>query len=540
MPFFVTTSLHDRLTNVRQHSSEPHFPTEGVIGGLTIGSDVYCVAAAASSDKLPHGLIECGIVILSSDDGKIREAAAQVLSTTEGQVLLMEGGIEIKQRVIDLSDFSTVSSDVDIIPDDSFLNQCVLVNVSAIIKKSDNLSLNDLQFKLKDSNFSLKKSDKNLVQDIYGHVVDDESRGLDEVAAPADMKKKMKEKQKKQRITARLPFSFSIPNYPSVGSGDIESLSLQDSLQLDLCLLVPLSENAKMLHQLMTEGLQKQMKTLDPGTRVYNSFPRPFVSHFLSAVYPSDQRDDQLRETRQKIHLSNFLPLDRPYVRKSNQLTLPEERNSGHLLNPHNGLPASGVKPPFTTSIVKGYYAYHHYMQDHIDDSGWGCAYRSLQTIVSWFRLQGYFQSAVPTHTEIQEALVACGDKPASFVGSNKWIGSNEVGFVLNQLFGVTCKMLFVSSGAELSSKGRELEHHFKTQGTPVMIGGGVLAHTILGVCFNEKSGDIRFLILDPHYTGAEDMAVVQKKGWCGWKAGTFWDKNAFYNLCLPQRPVDF
>jgi hypothetical protein len=37
-------------------------------------------------------------------------------------------------------------------------------------------------------------------------------------------------------------------------------------------------------------------------------------------------------------------------------------------------------------SAVQGIYSYHHYMQDRIDDNGWGCAYRSLQTIVSWFR----------------------------------------------------------------------------------------------------------------------------------------------------------
>jgi len=37
-------------------------------------------------------------------------------------------------------------------------------------------------------------------------------------------------------------------------------------------------------------------------------------------------------------------------------------------------------------SAVQGMYSYHHYRQDHIDDSGWGCAYRSLQTLVSWFK----------------------------------------------------------------------------------------------------------------------------------------------------------
>ncbi|CAG2110857.1 unnamed protein product, partial [Medioppia subpectinata] len=58
-----------------------------------------------------------------------------------------------------------------------------------------------------------------------------------------------------------------------------------------------------------------------------------------------------------------------------------------------------------------------------------------------------------------------------------------------------------------------------------------------IGVDFSEATGELKFLILDPHYTGGEDLNVIQKKGWCGWKASTFWDKNAFYNLCLPQRP---
>ena len=94
--------------------------------------------------------------------------------------------------------------------------------------------------------------------------------------------------------------------------------------------------------------------------------------------------------------------------------------------------------------MVVGWYAYHHYMQDRFDDNvrqctvcvtgsvcmfvyvyihvcvcvcvcysitvllstfmqGWGCAYRSLQTLCSWFRFQGYTDGSVPAHREIQE-----------------------------------------------------------------------------------------------------------------------------------------
>lgn len=45
-----------------------------------------------------------------------------------------------------------------------------------------------------------------------------------------------------------------------------------------------------------------------------------------------------------------------------------------------------------------------------------------------------------------------------------------------------------------------------------LFLGGGVLAHTILGVTWNETTGQIKFLILDPHYTGAEDLQVILEK----------------------------
>ena len=66
------------------------------------------------------------------------------------------------------------------------------------------------------------------------------------------------------------------------------------------------------------------------------------------------------------------------------------------------------------------------------------------------------------------------------------------------------------------------------------MIGGGVLAHTIIGCKLSESTGDVLFLILDPHFTGKDDAVVILKKGWVGWKDMSFWDKKAFYNMCVP------
>lgn len=267
------------------------------------------------------------------------------------------------------------------------------------------------------------------------------------------------------------------------------------------------------------------------------NFCLPNASQMINFCQVNLPQENLIR-FREIMHKLFFLDNDRPLFTPLNAIKLTGEK-SLVLLNTHVGL-----KPPVMDSgevtAVSGTYGYHHYMQDRFDDNGWGCAYRSCQTIISWFRYQGYTNIPIPSHREIQEALVAVGDKEKKFIGSRQWIGSIEINNILNHLLGVTSKIMFVSRGSELGSKGRELAIHFKNQGTPVMIGGGVLAHTILGVCFSEVTGETKFLILDPHYTGEEDLKIIQTKGWCGWKGTKFWDQNAYYNLCLPQRSITF
>lgn len=70
-----------------------------------------------------------------------------------------------------------------------------------------------------------------------------------------------------------------------------------------------------------------------------------------------------------------------------------------------------------------------------------------------------------------------------------------------------------------------------------VYLGGGVLAHTILGIRYNENTKETQWLILDPHYEGTENLSTIVNRGWCGWKNEEFWKKDAFYNMCLPQKP---
>ena len=278
-----------------------------------------------------------------------------------------------------------------------------------------------------------------------------------------------------------------------------------------------------------------KMKNSVSNPEVFHFLPEG-LAHHITLVYSQAATMASFETFRRSVHTSFLLATDRPLFRRCNALDFSRGEK---LRNVHRGLETKHGVAGGEAGLVRGSYTYHHYMQDSFDDDGWGCAYRSLQTIISWFRQQGYTETEVPTHQQIQKCLVDIGDKETKFIGSKQWIGSTEVGFVLETACGVQSRFVSVSQGADLGSKARELLIHFRTEGTPVMIGGGVYAHTILGVAWDEATGDTKWLILDPHYTGAEDIKTIHSKGWCGWKGQNFWNQTAFYNMCLPQRPKE-
>lgn len=269
-------------------------------------------------------------------------------------------------------------------------------------------------------------------------------------------------------------------------------------------------------------------------------FLLPEFGHYLTCVYPKAVDDDReyLVGRRKEIHDILGLVKNRPLFRRTSAWTeeAAKHTDSSVLTNTHVGLKQAVVGG--RQYLVQGTYGYHHYLQDSFNDDGWGCAYRSLQTLVSWFRHQGYTTKAIPTHKQVQEILVRLGDKPKEFVNSRQWIGSAEVAMVIQAYLGVDSRILNVRTGAEMAQMAPDLCMHFTSQGTPIMIGGGVLAHTILGIDHNPETQELKFLILDPHYTGSEDLHTIQLKGWCSWKGVNFWDKKAYYNMCMPIKPA--
>lgn len=543
-----------------QLKNVPQDYQSGFLFGYSIIEDndvIVCFGCCNNESNIPYGMSTVGLYYLNSElkdeeiisicqkkfKGKKYDAFVVGITSSENSKSLICRCFDLKSEKLENCNFEIVNNE-------ELKSLCLTVNLKCRLPFSFNLSydkailrkniqssvaeakkeIKAIKFKLTNSNLEFgSKNDKKFNQtfmiDLYNYLEDDT---LDEVEVSSNMKQKMLEKMRKKKVAERTPLFFESNHNEDVDQSSVVDITEDGSLikillNFDLVFNLQTQENIETLTKTFALSIQRNLDSIPKilvdfvkldekklyVPKLYNFYNEFIAPYFISILYPIEIEDDQLTKIRKEIHLRYLIPLDRPYVRKANCFSF--ETNYQYLRNVHLGLDNSGTQNS-QISLVYGSYTYHHYMQDNFDDNGWGCAYRSLQTIVSWFRNQGYITKNIPSHREIQQALVDVGDKSANFVGSRQWIGSQEVCFVLGHLYKIQSKIMFVSSGAELSNKGRELEHHFTTQGTPIMIGGGVLAHTIIGVDFDQKSGNIRFLILDPHYTGSEDLKTIQKK----------------------------
>ncbi|XP_030030555.2 ufm1-specific protease 2 [Manduca sexta] len=205
---------------------------------------------------------------------------------------------------------------------------------------------------------------------------------------------------------------------------------------------------------------------------------------------------------------------------------------SNLLLNVHE---SATLKKSGDSYLVCGDYEYYHYLCEGFDDRGWGCGYRTLQTICSWMK-HNHLDVNVPSIRDIQSILVELEDKPKTFLGSKQWIGSFEVCLVIDKLFDVPCKILHVNKGSELETVSETLVNHFKKFGSPVMMGGDVDCSSkgIMGI--HVGSDEISLLVVDPHFVGKEQTKnFLFNKGWVKWQPLSDFLSSSFYNLCLPQ-----
>ena len=165
-------------------------------------------------------------------------------------------------------------------------------------------------------------------------------------------------------------------------------------------------------------------------------------------------------------------------------------------------------------------YDFYFYGCDGFDDHGWGCAYRSIQTIASWW------YSRSPTIPEIQAIL------GTEFINSKSWVGCLECVTVFANDPLIECQILHARDMQDLAIiLNATVWEHFLHTGSPVMIGAGSYAYTIVGISRNGY-----LLILDPHTSNPKTSTKWNK-------ISTFFTKKlwsaGFINLCLtrPTKP---
>lgn len=200
--------------------------------------------------------------------------------------------------------------------------------------------------------------------------------------------------------------------------------------------------------------------------------------------------------------------------------------------NPHQNITAPDGGKGDDLVLVKGIYDYFHYKCDGFNDVGWGCGYRTLQTMCSWIlRCQRTEdpQNAVPSIPKIQKILVDIGDKPSEFHGSRDWIGSFEVGYVLSTHYSVDFQIHHVTKNSEWKVLVGKLCQHFKDGGCPVMMGGKTDAAS---KCIIGTYKEDHLLVLDPHLVGRASMTRKLLE-WHPTSEFTV-SQNNFYNLCMP------
>mmetsp|Transcript_4002 Transcript_4002/g.5833 ORF Transcript_4002/g.5833 Transcript_4002/m.5833 type:complete len:551 (-) Transcript_4002:136-1788(-) len=224
----------------------------------------------------------------------------------------------------------------------------------------------------------------------------------------------------------------------------------------------------------------------------------------------------------------------------------------GLLRSPHLGPYAKPHAVPKGIEYrITGHFDYYHYGLQGFDDKGWGCAYRSLQMVSSWYQLNGLTSKAPLAIPEIQKTLINMGVMGADFFeGCKSWIGSQEIAWALNSLYNVDCRFLMSSNGVELNKLTNEFARHFETNYCPIVACGGKLALVIIGVVTNPTTGDTKYLIADPHYKGTDTLRSIQTQtvalegykaipvSWRGPSAFAKYSKTTFVLTTLPSGPI--
>nr|XP_016940349.1 probable Ufm1-specific protease 1 [Drosophila suzukii] len=189
------------------------------------------------------------------------------------------------------------------------------------------------------------------------------------------------------------------------------------------------------------------------------------------------------------------------------------------------------------TLTTRGGFTYFRYGCDGHQDAGWGCGYRTLQSAISWIHRRRGCGDHVPSIWEIQQILVALGDKGPKFQGSRDWIGTLEEFYVIDVLHQLPCKIVHARELSSPEILGQIRSYFEKYQGFIAM--GGLSDTSSKAITGYHRSAEDRvFLqVVDPHFVGVPSSGQqLIDQGFVRWVPVDEFPAST-YNLCLILQP---
>lgn len=191
-----------------------------------------------------------------------------------------------------------------------------------------------------------------------------------------------------------------------------------------------------------------------------------------------------------------------------------------------------------------GDFYYYHYNHDNFKDIGWGCTYRSLQMVLSWYLINNYTNKHVLSIPEIQDFLKQNDPTYSNLeIGSKNWIGTVEASYILLMYLGISCKLKYFYDIEEFLRCYDTISLHFQEVSTPIIISIGDYSYLLVAIQISKdpssplNPNNVQYLLVDPHYTGKDDYESIYKKNGASWKNASFFksiSKDKYVNILLP------
>ncbi|KAH8584437.1 cysteine protease [Cryptosporidium sp. chipmunk genotype I] len=191
-----------------------------------------------------------------------------------------------------------------------------------------------------------------------------------------------------------------------------------------------------------------------------------------------------------------------------------------------------------------GDFYYYHYNHDNFKDSGWGCTYRSLQMVFSWYLVNNYTNKHVLSIPEIQDFLKQNDPTHSNLeIGSKSWIGTVEASYLLMMYLGISCKLKYYYDIEEFLKEYDTISDHFQKISTPIILSIGDYSYLLVAIQISKDPSspfnlsNVQYLLVDPHYTGKDELESIYKKNGVSWKSASFFksiSKDKYINILLP------